>query len=142
MEEAVGFQPIAHGVGEAGQLDAVGAHDANAAELQALHEIGFGFEIEFVAKCQKIGARIYEVPISYYGRTYEEGKKIGLKDGLAAIWYLIKFNILTGQRQSFRQQFLQAKAQAEGMGRSNSVQSVRAAWQPATGLSMRLPLFL
>ena len=42
MEEAVGFQPIAHGVGEAGQLDAVGAHDANAAELQALREIEDG----------------------------------------------------------------------------------------------------
>ncbi len=53
---------------------------------------GFGFEIEFVAKCKKIGARIYEVPISYYGRTYEEGKKIGLD----AIWYLIKFNVRAG----------------------------------------------
>ena len=42
MEEAVGFQPIAHRVGEAGQLDAVGAHDANAAELQALGEIEDG----------------------------------------------------------------------------------------------------
>ena len=39
MEEAVGFQPVAHRVGEAGQLDAVGAHDANAAELEALGEI-------------------------------------------------------------------------------------------------------
>jgi glycosyltransferase involved in cell wall biosynthesis len=50
---------------------------------------GFGFEIEFVAKCKKIGARMYEVPISYYGRTYEEGKKIGVKDGLDALWYLM-----------------------------------------------------
>jgi glycosyltransferase involved in cell wall biosynthesis len=70
---------------------------------------GFGFEIEFVAKCKKIGARIYEVPISYYGRTYEEGKKVGLKDGLDALWYLIKFNLLTGLGQSFSQPFLQSK---------------------------------
>jgi glycosyltransferase involved in cell wall biosynthesis len=70
---------------------------------------GFGFEIEFVAKCKKIGARMFEVPISYYGRTYEEGKKIGLKDGLDAIWYLIKFNVFTGLKQSFSQEFLQVK---------------------------------
>jgi glycosyltransferase involved in cell wall biosynthesis len=69
---------------------------------------GFGFEIEFVAKCKKIGARMFEVPISYYGRTYEEGKKIGLKDGLDALWYLIKFNLLTGLKQSFNSQFLES----------------------------------
>ena len=70
---------------------------------------GFGFEIEFVAKCQKIGARIYEVPISYYGRTYEEGKKIGLKDGLDALWYSIKFNLLTGVERSFQADFLRTR---------------------------------
>jgi hypothetical protein len=59
---------------------------------------GFGFEIEFVAKCKKIGTRIYEVPISYYGRTYEEGKKIGVKDGLDALWYLMKFNLFPNAR--------------------------------------------
>jgi glycosyltransferase involved in cell wall biosynthesis len=70
---------------------------------------GFGFEIEFVAKCKKIGARMYEVPISYYGRTYQEGKKVGLKDGVYALWYLAKFNIFTGVKQSFRQPFLAQK---------------------------------
>ena len=70
---------------------------------------GFGFEIEFVAKCKKIGARMYEVPISYYGRTYEEGKKIGLMDGIDALWYLLKFNVLTGPSQSFRREFLGSK---------------------------------
>jgi glycosyltransferase involved in cell wall biosynthesis len=69
---------------------------------------GFGFEIEFVAKCKKIGARIYEVPISYYGRTYEEGKKIGLKDGLDALWYLMKFNLLTRLKQSYQPDFLRS----------------------------------
>jgi glycosyltransferase involved in cell wall biosynthesis len=79
------------------------------AKNMIIESSGFGFEIEFVAKCKKIGARMYEVPISYYGRTYEEGKKIGLKDGLDALWYLIKFNILTALKQSFRQQFLESQ---------------------------------
>src|SRR5215469_5056928 len=73
-----------------------------------IESTGFGFEIEFVAKCKKIGARVYEVPISYYGRTYEEGKKVGLEDGLHALWYLIRFNVLTGLNQSFRRPFLEA----------------------------------
>src|SRR5579859_7911016 len=47
---------------------------------------GFGFEIEVTAKVAKLRCVICEVPISYHGRTYEEGKKIGLKDGLMAIW--------------------------------------------------------
>ena len=63
---------------------------------------GFGFEIEFVAKCRKLNARIYEVPISYYGRTYEEGKKIGVKDGIDALWYILKFNLLRTKSASFR----------------------------------------
>ena len=52
----------------------------------------FGFEPEFTAKIARSGCRIYEVPISYHGRTYEEGKKIGWKDGVAAIWTIVKFN--------------------------------------------------
>jgi glycosyltransferase involved in cell wall biosynthesis len=83
---------------------------ADIAKNMIIESSGFGFEIEFIAKCKKIGARMYEVPISYYGRTYEEGKKIGLKDGLDAVWYLIKFNILTGLKESFRPEFLKAKA--------------------------------
>ncbi len=82
---------------------------AEIAKNMIIESKGFGFEIEFVAKCRKIGARIYEVPISYYGRTYEDGKKVGLKDGLDALWYLLKFNILTGTGQSFRQEFLASK---------------------------------
>jgi glycosyltransferase involved in cell wall biosynthesis len=76
------------------------------AKNMIIESSGFGFEIEFVAKCKKIGARIFEVPISYYGRTYEEGKKIGLKDGLDALWYLAKFNLLRTREQSFRSEFL------------------------------------
>jgi glycosyltransferase involved in cell wall biosynthesis len=50
----------------------------------------FGIEPEITAKVARRGYRIYEVPISYYGRTYEEGKKIGLKDAFAALWTIVK----------------------------------------------------
>ena len=92
------------------------ASRADIAKNMIIESSGFGFEIEFVAKCKKIGARIYEVPISYYGRTYEEGKKIGLKDGRDALWYLIKFNILTGLKRSFRPEFLEANAYPKRLG--------------------------
>jgi glycosyltransferase involved in cell wall biosynthesis len=51
----------------------------------------FGFEPEVTAKIAKLGCRIYEVPISYAGRDYSEGKKIGFKDALSAIWTILKF---------------------------------------------------
>ena len=63
---------------------------------------GFGFEIEVTAKVAKLKCAIYEVPISYYGRTYEEGKKIGFKDGIAALWYILKFNCFVGLADSYR----------------------------------------
>ncbi len=63
---------------------------------------GFGFEIEVTAKVAKLKCAIYEVPISYYGRTYEEGKKIGFRDGLAALWYILKFNLMTDLSNSYR----------------------------------------
>lgn len=55
---------------------------------------GFGMEIEITAMVCKTKSRTYEVPISYYGRTYEEGKKIGLSDGIAAIWYIFYYNLV------------------------------------------------
>lgn len=58
-----------------------------------LRSSGFGMEVEITAMVCKTRARTYEVPISYYGRTYEEGKKIGTWDGLAAIWYILYFNL-------------------------------------------------
>ena len=51
----------------------------------------FGFEPEFTAKVARAGCRIYEVPISYSGRDYTEGKKIGWKDGAAAIYFILKY---------------------------------------------------
>ena len=65
---------------------------------------GFGFEIEVTAKIAKLKCRIYEVPISYYGRTYEEGKKIGFKDGLDAIYYTLKYNLFVDLKKSFTRQ--------------------------------------
>lgn len=59
-----------------------------------LEENRFGFEPEITAKVAKMGCRIYEVGISYYGRTYEEGKKIGWKDGFRAIYCILKYNLL------------------------------------------------
>lgn len=60
-----------------------------------LKEKRFGFEPEVTARISRIpGVRIYEVGISYYGRTYEEGKKIGWKDGFRAIWCILKYNLL------------------------------------------------
>jgi glycosyltransferase involved in cell wall biosynthesis len=64
---------------------------------------GFGFEIEVTAKVAKLKSRIYEVPISYYGRTYEQGKKIQMSDGFAALWYIIRFNFFCSLKESFRQ---------------------------------------
>lgn len=55
---------------------------------------GFGMEVEITAMVCKTRARTYEVPISYYGRTYEEGKKIGTWDGVMAIWYILYFNLI------------------------------------------------
>jgi glycosyltransferase involved in cell wall biosynthesis len=63
---------------------------------------GFGFEIEVTAKVAKLQCAVYEVPISYSGRTYEEGKKIGAKDGLAALWYILSFNLFCSLRDSYR----------------------------------------
>ncbi len=54
---------------------------------------GFGVEVEMTALVTKTRARIYEIPISYYGRTYEEGKKIQFTDGVAALWYIFYYNL-------------------------------------------------
>lgn len=58
-----------------------------------LEEERFGFEPEITVKVAKRRLRIYEVGISYWGRTYEEGKKIGWKDGLRALWVLLKYSV-------------------------------------------------
>ena len=56
-----------------------------------IKENRFGFEVEITAKVARQRCRIYEVPVSYHGRTYEEGKKIGWKDGFRALWCIIRY---------------------------------------------------
>ncbi len=67
-----------------------------------LNSNGFGFELEVTAKLAKLGCAIYEVPISYYGRTYQQGKKIGVTDAFAAVWYIIRYNLFCTMRRSYR----------------------------------------
>jgi glycosyltransferase involved in cell wall biosynthesis len=61
----------------------------------------FGFEIEVTAKIAKLKCAIYETPISYYGRTYEEGKKITAWDGVAAAWYVFRYNFFCSLEDSY-----------------------------------------
>jgi glycosyltransferase involved in cell wall biosynthesis len=59
----------------------------------------FGFEPELTARLAQARARIWEIPISYSGRTYEEGKKIGWKDGVAAFFHIVRFNVIRPKRR-------------------------------------------
>jgi glycosyltransferase involved in cell wall biosynthesis len=61
-----------------------------------IEEDRFGFEPEITAKVARLGCRIFEVGISYAGRTYSEGKKIGWRDGVRAIWCILKYNLRPG----------------------------------------------
>lgn len=67
---------------------------ADLAKSLPLRSMRFGIEPELVARLAQARARIYEVPISYSGRTYEEGKKIRWKDGVAALWHVLRANLL------------------------------------------------
>jgi glycosyltransferase involved in cell wall biosynthesis len=62
----------------------------------------FGIEPELVARLAQAGARIYEVPISYSGRTYAEGKKIGWRDGVAAFWHILRCNLAPPRAPAYR----------------------------------------
>jgi glycosyltransferase involved in cell wall biosynthesis len=76
-----------------------------------IEENRFGFEPEITAKVAKLECRIYEVGISYYGRTYKEGKKIGWKDGVWAIVCILKYNLL--RRAPLKQPQLQPERQLQ-----------------------------
>lgn len=69
--------------------------EALAKILPQLTAARFNIEPEITARVAQARLRIYEVGISYYGRTYEEGKKIGVKDGFSALWSIIKFNLFS-----------------------------------------------
>ena len=66
---------------------------ADVAKRIALKENGFGMEPEFTAKIAKMKCRVFEVGISYHGRSYEQGKKIGWKDGVMALWCILRYNL-------------------------------------------------
>lgn len=67
-----------------------------------IEEDRFGFEPEITAKVAKSGCRIFEVGISYNGRTYEEGKKIGWRDGLRALYAIIKYNLFSSSKAAWK----------------------------------------
>ena len=69
---------------------------AKVAKKLDLQENRFGLEPEFTAKVANMGARVYEVGISYHGRNYEQGKKISWRDGLWALWCILKYNLFSG----------------------------------------------
>jgi hypothetical protein len=71
---------------------------------------GFGMEIEITALVTKTDARTYEVPISYYGRSYEEGKKIGVWDGVMAGLYILYYNIVAPHLPAGRRYVAEANA--------------------------------
>jgi len=75
-----------------------------------LSSSGFGMEIEITSMICRTRARTYEVPISYYGRTYDEGKKIGMIDALMAVWYLFYYNLVHPLTPSGRRYVRQANA--------------------------------
>jgi glycosyltransferase involved in cell wall biosynthesis len=86
---------------------------------------GFGFEIEVTAKVAKLGVSIYEVPISYHGRTYEQGKKIGMKDAFAAFWYIFRFNFLCSLEDSFHALPASGSAHRAAKGRAGEKLQLR-----------------
>ena len=67
------------------------------AKALVIEENRFGVEPELTAKVAKMKLRIYEVPVSYRGRTYEEGKKIGWKDGVRAVYAIVKYGVRRGR---------------------------------------------
>src|SRR6266404_3229232 len=67
-----------------------------------IEENRFGFEPEITAKVAKAGSRVFEVGISYNGRTYEEGKKIGWRDGVKAIYVIVKYNLFRRNKELWK----------------------------------------
>ena len=92
-----------------------------------IEENRFGFEPEITAKVALLGCRIYEVGISYSGRTYKEGKKIGWKDGVRAIWCIAKYNFGPGARATQRR----IRAELVPAAQSAPVRAPDAAYRPA-----------
>ena len=84
-----------------------------------LEQNRFGFEPEITVKISRMKLRIYEVGISYYGRTYEEGKKIGWKDGVQALWCILKYSVKT-RRSVYRPYQETASASSETLDQAQA----------------------
>jgi glycosyltransferase involved in cell wall biosynthesis len=67
-----------------------------------LSSTGFGMEVEITAALARLAVRVYEVPISYYGRTYAQGKKIGMRDGIHALYYILYYNAVGTRVGAYR----------------------------------------
>jgi glycosyltransferase involved in cell wall biosynthesis len=76
----------------------------------------FGFEPEVTARLAQAKARIWEMPISYDGRTYEQGKKIGWRDGVAALIHIVRFNLFPPSRRAERRSAVSARTPSESAG--------------------------
>jgi hypothetical protein len=76
---------------------------ANLLKGMNLRSNRFGIEVELTAYVAKTSARVFELPIHYYPRTHLQGKKINWKDGIAAIFHLIQFNLFVSQKEAFRE---------------------------------------
>ena len=92
---------------------------------------GFGMEVEITAMVCKTRARTYEVPISYYGRSYEEGKKIGLRDGIAALWYIFYYNLVRPRLRSGRRY---VRAVNAALAATVDHTPVDELWAPGSGM--------
>ena len=104
---APGALLLAHGREPRADAAVEHAHDLNLTDMETCYKVfrrevikaivieenRFGFEPELTAKVAKMRLRIYEVPVSYRGRTYEEGKKIGWKDGVRALYCIVKYGV-------------------------------------------------
>jgi glycosyltransferase involved in cell wall biosynthesis len=85
-----------------------------------LHCRRFGIEPELTARLAQARARIYEVPITYHGRTYAEGKKIGWKDGIAAFWHIFRANVLDRKAPVYGPGMVAANPALESRARSSA----------------------
>jgi glycosyltransferase involved in cell wall biosynthesis len=83
----------------------------------------FGIEPELTARLAQAGARIYELPISYHGRTYAEGKKINWRDGVAAIWHILRANLFSPHARRFDRAMTTAKFASAGDPTTGSIHS-------------------
>lgn len=89
----------------------------------------FGIEPELTARLAQAGARIYEVPISYSGRTYAEGKKIGWRDGVAAFWHILRANVFSAKAARYTAPLTQGEPTAAPGMQSHPIEPVRVAPQ-------------